>query len=149
MIAALLVAMSVAHPAPDAGVWHKVETVKGFEGMQKEIQHLVDRNRGLKAKRIHVCMVVETSSDDPQIAWVHVREANWLYAFFATDTPPINDGNIYAAKSLDLKEEVVPTVDDLNGSIRAQPRSYVNRIFSGCAKYGTTFIVEKSVAHRR
>jgi hypothetical protein len=149
MIAALLVTMSVADPPADAGVWRKVEAVKGFEGMRKEIHSLVDRDVDRKFKRAHVCMVVENSPGDSQIAWVHVREANWLYAFFPTERPPISDLNIDAAKSLGLLEEVVPTVDDLNGSIRSQPQSYVDRIFSGCAKYGDSFTVEKSVAPRR
>jgi hypothetical protein len=119
--------------------------------MRQQIQHLVDRNRDLKSRRAHVCMVVETSpgDDDPNIAWVHVREANWLYAFFSADRPPIDDFHIDGAKSLSLKEEVVPTVDVLNGSIRAQPRSYVDRIFAGCAKFGDTFVVEKTLVRRR
>ena len=136
----LLLAALTAAPA---ATWHKVETVKSFEGMRAEMRHLVDTDPDDKARINHLCVVVEEKPHDEPIAWVHLRERAYLFAFTAARYPPITDGSIWGGASIDLKRDVVPSDRDINGSTRRRSRAYVDRIITACARHGTSVVIEK------
>ena len=142
----LLALLIVAAPA-SATTWRKVIAYRGFDGMQTEMQHLVDRDPDDRARLNHLCVVVEdpdnSKSDVGPIAWVHLQERAYLFAFTLPAHPPINDGSIWGGASVDLKRDVVASERDIRGSTSRRTRADVNRIITACARYGNSVVIEK------
>jgi hypothetical protein len=138
----------MAGTTANATTWHRVETIKGFEGMRSELQHLVDIYHR-KAGPNHLCVVVQDTSKDRDsdsatrlIAFVYWPEASYIYTFTPTAYPPIDDTSIWGGASLNLKEDVVRTARDKGNARRVKP-AIVNRIINACHKYGETFVLER------
>lgn len=101
----------MAGTTANATTWHRVETIKGFEGMRSELQHLVDKYHS-KAGPSHLCVVVQDTSKDRDsdsatrlLAFVYWPEASYIYTFTPTAYPPIDDTSIWGGASLNLKED--------------------------------------------
>ena len=133
-----------------ATTWRKVGTVKGYEGMKAEMQHLVDTNPNSRSRLNHLCVVVEDDGDDPKhhptvpiLAYVHWREHAHLYAFDQTAFPPIDDASIWGAASVDLRKDVVRTAREIHGSTNRVTRAFVDGIIDACAAHGDSYVMEK------
>lgn len=137
----LLIAASPVGAPP----WRKAGDAAGFDGMRAEVQRIVDRHPEIKGST-RLCVVVET--DFPRrgvsTAWVHFPAAQWLYAFGKPFQPPIEDGDEWAAASVDLKHDVVANRQAIGTSAKLQTRAYVDRIINACHRYGDTLAVERN-----
>lgn len=136
--------LTAAAANPSSVTWRKVESVKGFEGMRAELQRLVDSPDN-KAAINHLCVVVRIPAKPDTIgpvAFVHMPEQAWIYAFNPTAYPPIDDASIWGGASIDLKRGVVPTERDIKGGL-AVTRAYVDGIIAACDHHGESLVLRK------
>ena len=142
---ALMVLM--AAQAVAAETWRKVGTVKGFEGMRAELQHLADRHTEVKARASRFCMVVQ-DPDNPKddlgpVAWVYWPQGGWMYAFTPTNYPPVDDSSMWGSGTIELRHDVVASEKNFKFSTSRRTSAYVNNIISHCASNGETVMIEK------
>lgn len=143
-----------AQAAADATYWRKPATVPGFNRYRPELQRLVDEYGKPGPHRF--CVVVRDPQDRRNgvkdvsnrqlIVYWPQQSAIYFYGLGINGRPDAQSQDFGA--TIDLKEDVVPTEEDIAGSTSRRTLASVNALIRHCNASGTKVMLLRRSGHR-
>ena len=142
-LASWLSAALLSGAADARTTWRRPADVAGFVAYRGELRRLVDHYATRRVNRF--CAVVRdvreppsaTSEGDSQTLLIHWREGATIYTYGPSAGGPIGLENQDAGATIDLKEDVVASAYEVDGSTSRVTRAIVGDILRHCGTSGT------------